>query len=238
MPIEINDLESARFKVVSARLSDPTTSLDLVNEAARRLDVQLITTRVDSDNLHLVQKLEEDGYRLMDTLVYFIRDLSDTPPPAALASNEVIRRATPSDAPVVSKIAAAAFKGYIGHYHSDPRLANADADDVYVDWAETSVARSSRQSPALVVERGGKIVAFLTTDLEKNEIVLMGVHPDSKGGGIYGRLIDSGLGLLREEGRTQVVVSTQINNIAPQRAWVRRGFKPQRSVYTLHKWFF
>jgi hypothetical protein len=42
---------------------------------------------------------------------------------------------------------------------------------------------------------------------------------------------------LAARGRTRMVVSTQITNLAVQKVWARLGFEPSSSYYTLHRWF-
>lgn len=237
MPVEINALESARFGIVAARLTDHATPLALVNEAARALGVQMITVRVDSNALRRVQELEEDGFRLMDTLAYYGRDLADPLEPAPAPANEIIRLATPEDKTAIARVALAAFTNFIGHYHADVRLSAVAADAAYVEWAVNSAAHCSDSSPVLVALVDGKIVAFLTLNLASAEIILNAVHPDEQGKGTYGRLIDKAVETSRKAGLTQLTVSTQLNNLTPQRTWVRRGFRMLYSRYTLHKWF-
>ena len=237
MSVEINALESARFGITAARLTDPFAPLAQVNAAARTMNVQMMTVRVDSTDLRRVQELEDDGYRLMDTLVWYGRELVDLPEIGPSPADEIIRRAGPEDAAKVATVAQEAFAGYCGHYHSDPRLSAAAADAAYVDWAESSVARCTDSRPVLVAVAQDRIVGFLTLDLEAAEIVLNAVIPGEQGKGTYGRLIDRALETGRKAGLTRLAVSTQLNNLAPQRAWVRRGFRMQRSLHTLHKWF-
>lgn len=237
MPIELNALESARFGITAARLTDLSAPLDRVNAAARAQGVQMITARVDSNHLPLVQALEEDGYRLMDMLVYYSHDLARLPEPGASPAGETLRRASPADAAAVAEVAKAAFRGYLGHFHSDPRLSGTDADAAYVEWAQSSVTTCDDTAPAFVAVVDGRIAAFLTTDMNVGEIVLNAVLPQVQGQGIYGRLVDQALQAARRAGCRQLSVSTQVNNIAPQRTWCRRGFRPLRSLYTLHKWF-
>ena len=237
MPVEINAQESARFGIVAARLTDPAAPLAQVNEAARALAVQMITIRVDSNELLRVQELEEDGYRLMDTLVYYGRNLADPLKPSFAPANEIIRNATPNDTEAVARVALAAFTAFLGHYHADVRLSATAADAVYVEWAVNSVAHCTDSRPVLVALVDGRIVGFLTLNLDSAEIVLNAVLPEEQGKGTYGRLIDKAIETARKAGLTQLAVSTQLNNLAPQRAWVRRGFRMQRSLYTLHKWF-
>jgi len=48
------------------------------------------------------------------------------------------------------------------------------------------------------------------------------------------------LGALRwfeARGRSRMLISTQITNVAVQKVWIRLGFEPSKSYYTFHKWF-
>ena len=79
MCIEINDLESARFGIVAARLSDPGAVMADVDAAAVTAKVDMLTTRVEVSDLPRVHALEAGGFRLMDTLVYYERSLDEVP---------------------------------------------------------------------------------------------------------------------------------------------------------------
>ncbi len=248
MVIEANALETARFGIACARVTDPFAPLEQINAAASNMRARMLVARVPSEDLARVQALEADGYRLMDTLVYYGRGVADLPTPAPAA--ETIRRVTPGDVAAIGGIAAAAFARYGGHYHADPRLSDAAADAAYVDWAETCArgggvgSEGAGATPMLLAETApGQITGFLSLWLGGTEpqavaeIVLNAVHPDAQGQGIYGRLLDRGLALCRAAGQARVTVSTQLPNLPVQRAWVRRGFRLERSLYTLHKWF-
>jgi ribosomal protein S18 acetylase RimI-like enzyme len=240
MPLEINDLETARFGIKAARLSDPSAPLDAVNAMAAERGVRMITTRVEADELTRVHVLEADGYRLMDTLVYYVRRLDDLPDAAALPADVEIRPAAPEEAPDVAEVARAAFRGYFGHYHADPRLDNTAADEAYVEWAETSVLEQTRDRLAIVALQKIHIVGFLTlrrTSAEEAEITLNAVHPAAQRGGLYSALIARSLHEGRAMGAERMSVSTQLTNAAVQRVWARKGFVFDRALYTFHKWF-
>lgn len=239
MPIEPNNLEAARFGVVAARVTDAQASMAEIDAAARAKGVQMLTTRVDVGDLSRVHGLEEAGYRLMDTLVYYSRDLDGVPDPAPSPEGEVLRPATSADAPAVGQVAQAAFAGYFGHYHADPRLDDAAADAAYVEWAETSVKIASPRRPAIVAVQTNRIVGFSTLCINSDaeiEIVLNAVHPDVQRRGLYRRLIEHGLAAGRAAGCIRAILSTQINNYAVQRVWSRIGFVHDHSLYTFHKW--
>ncbi|TCP39525.1 GNAT family N-acetyltransferase [Rhodovulum marinum] len=239
MPIELNDLETARFGIVAARVTDAQASPAEIEAAARDRGVQMLTARVDVGDLPRVHALEEAGYRLMDTLVYYARGLDGVADRAPSPAGEILRPATAADAPAVGQVARAAFAGYLGHYHADPRLGAAAADAAYVEWAETSVQTVGPRRPALVALQADRVVGFLT--LRRNsdteiEIVLNAVHPEAQRQGLYGRLVEHGMAAGRAAGCTRVIVSTQINNVAVQKVWARQGFCMSHGLYTFHKW--
>ncbi len=236
MPIEINAIETRRFGITAAKVVDQTASVDAINAAALAQNVKMLTTRVSTDQLSRVQILEADGYRLMDTLVYYDRMLTDVADP----QDPLIRAATPADADAVAAVARKSFAGYIGHYHADPRLSDTSADAAYVEWAHTSLTRCSPKTPAYVAVMKERLVGFLTVRSHSDtdaEIVLNGVHPDTQGQGIYGRMLAFTLGALKKNRFERVMISTQVNNVAVQRVWARQGLRMARSYYTLHKWF-
>lgn len=240
MLLEQNLLESSRFGVVVTRLVDPDAPVDAINAAALGMGAQMVTARIDTRNLRRVQVLEADGYRLMDTLVYYRHALGSVPAWAGVPAVSTVRRATPEDAPAVAEVARMAFARYGGHYHADPRLDDAASDAAYVEWAERSIAAADSRDPAFVVLHERQIRGFLTLRFnspEEAEIVLNAVHPEFQRRGLYGALLRCALREAELPGRRSVIVSTQLINIAMQRVWVRHAFVPDRSLYTLHKWF-
>lgn len=242
MVLVLNDLETRRFGVVCARIDGQGAQwpdLREVNREAEAQGVAMISTRVDAGALDRVHALEDDGYRLMDTLVFYRRSLKNLPPLRPLPEYVNIRLATPDDASAVENVARAGFQGYFGHYHADIRLDNAAADTAYVEWAATSTSQTSTTTPALVALKAEEIAGFITLRLHtagNNEIVLNAVHPRHQGKGIYTHLLEQALRLCATGPATHVFVSTQINNYNVQRIWSHLGFVHERSCYTFHKW--
>lgn len=240
MPIELNALETSRFGIVAARVVDVTASPEAIAAAAYAKGVQMLTVRVDVSNLPRVHALEAAGFRLMDTLVYYRRDLADLPSTRRLADGVTIRQATPADVASVASVAREAFSGYVGHYHADPRLNDTEADSAYVEWAEMSTRRGSSDAPVLLAEIAQAVAGFLTlrrNSPDEMEIVLNAVGPENQGKGLYAALVAASLSLSRKAGAERIISSTQINNYAVQRIWARLGFLHFKSVYTFHKWF-
>jgi GNAT superfamily N-acetyltransferase len=182
--------------------------------------------------------MEGLGFSLMDTLVYFRRDLMGPPLPER---REVPTRLVESDdVENVRQIAREAFRGYDSHYHSDPHLNRAACDEVYVDWAVRSCTQKDLADEVLIAEPREGIQGFLTLKiLETNDADgrLYAVAPRAQGRGIGQALLVDGLYWCREHGMQGMVISTQITNLVSQVSWVRVGFSPYQSFYTFHKWF-
>lgn len=240
MPVEINDLESRRFGIIAGRVTDAAATPAEVDRAAQAQHVRMLTLRLGCEQISRVQAFEDAGYRLMDTLVYFGRDLHNLPRRPPVPEHLSIRLADAVDAAAVGEVARAGFTGYIGHYHADARLDRSSADAAYIDWAETSTARTSLATPVLVVESEAKVVGFLAlrrNSGEEMEIVLNAVEPSHQGRGAYSALVSEAMALGLSCGCSTIITSTQIINYRVQRVWARLGFIHSRSVYTLHKWF-
>ncbi|MFV0359659.1 GNAT family N-acetyltransferase [Tropicimonas sp.] len=243
MTLAIDELETRRFGIRCARfdgLDSRFPDLAETERQARAQGVRLVTVRVDVAALPRVHALEGAGYRLMDTLVYYGRSLSPLPETPPLPEGVSLRPAVPEDATEVAQVAAAAFRGYLGHYHADPRLDNAAADAAYVQWAQTGTATAGSQNPVLLALTGGRVSGFLSLRLntpQEAEIVLNGVHPDRQRGGLYSALLHAAMGLAAGLGAGEMIVSTQINNYAVQKVWSRAGLVHRQSRYTFHRWY-
>lgn len=239
MAITLNDLETKRFGAVCAKLNSNEPNLNNVNEQARIHNVSMLSTRVAVDDFPRIHELEKDGYQLMDTLVYYGRSLKSLSPPVELTQALSIRQATPQDEEGVCAVARLAFKDYFGHYHADTRLDNQAADEVYIQWAQTSVQDIHDKAPVLVAELDDKVVGFITIRLNsttEGEVCLNAVSPDYQGKGIYNHLFVYALKTFKDLGAKRAIISTQINNYPVQKIWGRHGLSLEQAYYTLHKW--
>jgi GNAT superfamily N-acetyltransferase len=238
--MELSALDEARFGVRTAiARSVAAAEVDELLDRCRSEEVELLVARCRASDLPAAQALERAGALLMDTLVYFAVSL-DRPIPDDGAGTTIRLVRRDSDAPAVGSVAAEAFKGYVGHYHADPRLAPDACDATYVSWAERSVLDPTVADEVVVGELDGRIVGFATvrqSSPEEAEILLNAVAPAAQGRGVYRSLLVRAMRWAADIGAERLVVSTQLVNIAPQKAWVRLGFEPAHAVYTFHRWF-
>jgi GNAT superfamily N-acetyltransferase len=239
IPVSISKLDEVRFGVRSARaLSLTMDLLPQVMEFCRSERVCFLIARCSTNELATAQSMEDLGFSLMDTLVYYRCDLVKKSLPDR---NSVLTRLfVPADVENVRQIAREAFQDYHGHYHADPRLDRAACDDVYVDWAMRSCSQKDMADLVLAAEINGKVEGFLTIKILPNREAdgrLFAVSPRAQGQGIGQALLVDGLYRCREQELRGMVISTQITNLVSQRTMVQIGFAPYQSFYTFHKWF-
>lgn len=236
----LSEVDSDRFGVRIARTGNLTPErLDEVLQFCRSRQVRMLIARCSSREIVLVQELERLGFHLMDTLLYYTFDLKKKTVPADTGKAE-IRFVQPGEEEQIKAIARESFKGYLGHYHADPRLDRQACDEGYIAWAENSCLSREFAEDVLVAVVEGRLAGFATlrkNSAEEAEGVLFGVAPFAQGAGIYRSFIVRGLEWAQRQGAGRMVVSTQITNLAVQKVWVRVGYEPSHSFYTFHKWF-
>jgi GNAT superfamily N-acetyltransferase len=238
--VHMSAIDEKRFGMPTARASDVSLdTLPSIMDFCRTGHVVLLIARCMASQLDAAQAMEREGFLLMDTLVYYARDLVRVPIPADIGEIPV-RPARPGEEHTVKAVAAEAFRGYFGHYHADERLERAKCDEIYPDWAFRSCVSRDVADEVLVAEEDASIVGLATLRLnspEEGEGVLFGIVPPAQRRGIYRSFMIGGMEWCLSQGTTRMVVSTQITNVAVQKVWTRVGFEPHHAQYTFHKWF-
>jgi ribosomal protein S18 acetylase RimI-like enzyme len=232
------DKDRFGFQVARSYIVQPS-DVEQSIEYCKTQKVCLLIARCSTSNLDSVQVMEQNEFHLMDTLVYYSRDLDNKPIPEDYSSIPV-RPVKPGEEEDVKVVASRAFRGYYGHYHADPRLDKTKCDETYIDWAYQSCISKEVAEEVLVADRDGEIIGFATlrfNDTEEGEGVLFGIDPSAQGQGIYRSFIINGMRYFQNCGRSRMIVSTQVTNIAVQKVWVRTGFEICSSYYTMHRWF-
>lgn len=233
-------IDEQRFNIRVARAPAVTSnSLPQVLQFCSENAITLLIARCDVSDIHTAQLLEQSDFLLMDTLVYYARNLLKTPLPQD-SGNVSIRPLQLGEEAEVKRVAAESFQGYFGHYHADSRLDSVKADEGYAEWAVRSCVDRTVADEVLLATVDDHIVGFATLRVnssEEGEGVLFGVHPSAQGRGIYRSFMIRAMEWFATKGMQRMVVSTQLNNIAVQKVWTRVGFEPSHGYYTFHKWF-
>lgn len=238
--VVISSIESERFGIRVARAPQIRASnLQEVLQFCIAGGIELLIARCATADLAAAQGMEAQGFFLTDTLVYYAFDLAKRAIPEDTGKFQ-LRGLQLADERQIQAVAAAAFKGHMGHYHADPRLDRRKCDEAYASWASRSCLAKEVAEQVFVAERGSQVAGFATLRLnsaEEGEGLLYAVAPESQGLGICHSLMISSLQWCRAQGARRMIISTQVTNIAIQKVWCRTGFEPFHSYYTFHKWF-
>jgi ribosomal protein S18 acetylase RimI-like enzyme len=244
MPVEdggirLSALDTARFGFVTARVDAiEIGQLREVFDFCRLQRVQLLIARCVVEDLSTTHALGEAGFALMDTLVYYERDLLKFP--LIERSSDDIELLQPEDIVQVEAIARSCFRNYSGHYHADPRLDREACTETYASWARSCCDQHGSGGFVLVAGDGRHRVgfsAFRRTSDDQGELVLGAVLPEARGAGLYRRLTIEGMLQLQSSGTSRFVTSTHVSNWSAQAAWIAAGLRPNRAYYTFHRWF-
>ena len=234
-----SEIDSQRFGVRVARAQIVPENLLQVIRCCVEEKIDLLIARCATSDLATAQNMESRGFSLMDTLVYYRFDLARRTIPKDTAEFPV-RSLRPGEEEQVRKLAAAAFRGYVGHYHADRRLDPRLCDEGYASWAERSCISKTAADEVLIAEDKGRVSGFATLRLnspQEGEGLLYAVAPEWQKRGICPSLMIHSLHWCRSRGAQRMIISTQVGNVSMQKVWCRVGFEPSHSYYTFHKWF-
>lgn len=127
------------------------------------------------------------------------------------------------------------FEGYRNHMS---RGLGGEHDQVAAGYAEWAQAHVGRDDAALLVwgepEPTGFAAISVHDDGTTVVIDLAGVAARARGRGVYAGVLDGVEAWATARGSTRVRISTQSDNIPPQRAWSRRGWLPIRTDWIVH----
>ncbi|HOS97585.1 MAG TPA: GNAT family N-acetyltransferase [Deltaproteobacteria bacterium] len=237
----LSPLDEARFgvKTAKATIAD-VRDVPEVMEFCSASAVEFLIARCPTHAYPCVHAMERLGFLLMDTLVYYAFRLDGASIPGGAPDGLSVGPVRPGEEHRVRDIARESFSGYLGHYHADPRLDPGLCDEVYTDWAYRSCI-DARAADAVIVARSGDEPAGFGTmranDAATGEGLLFAVAPAFRGRGVYRAVMLGCLDWCRAGGMEQMIISTQVTNLASQKTWSRLGFEPASSWYTFHRWF-
>jgi GNAT superfamily N-acetyltransferase len=239
--IGLSAIDEDRFGYRTAKVAHVTRDgLSDILAYCREHHIQLLIARCSADDVPVAQAMEQAGFQLMDTLVYYGRHPLEPLQPVHNGRMS-IRAVMEGEEDAVTAVARDAFRGYhFGHYHADPRLDRSACDAVYPSWARALCTTRDAASEVLVAENDSAIVGFIALRLNdplEGEGILNGVLRAEQGQGVYTFLLATGLEWCRQRGACRFLISTQLANWRVQRVWARLGLALADAQYTFHKWF-
>lgn len=125
--------------------------------------------------------------------------------------------------------------GYRDHMSRAPGV---DPDLIAAGYAEWAGQHASGPGSVLLLStptaHGFAAVAPSRGDADTLVIDLAGLVPAARGRGEHSSLRDGVEAHALRSGRTRISISTQADDLAAQRTWVRRGWLPERADWMVH----
>ncbi|MCR2046975.1 GNAT family N-acetyltransferase [Acetatifactor muris] len=205
---------------------------EAVNEKFQHLTIKIPSNDKESFNIAL-----QSGFIFVDTLIEYYFDFNRAELPS-IDHKCMLRDACQKDLEILKHIAKVSFSA--DRFHSDKNLDNSLCDKYYEHWIENSFYGFADK--VIVAEYQGQPVGFTTGKVHQGNpvgrLVLSAVSDSCRGLGIYTSMIHEGVSWLLEKYGTLngVMVGTQIETLAVQKAWVRLGFNVFDSFYTVQKY--
>lgn len=234
--IQDSEKESGRFNRLVLRAFADEINKDVIEPILERKP-DLVILRTPTSQIPAIHMLSRTGINplIADTLVYYYCDLKKLKISPLKNADIKFVKVDKGNRQTLIDLVGTIFHDYCNHYSSNPFLDAKDIWDAFVDWGQ-SFDGSDPTKMSWIAMKGDKPVAFCNCAVVKDEFegVLYGVHPDFAGHGIYGDLVSFTQQHALDQGFERMFVSTQIQNLTVQKAWVKRGFYLERSVYTVH----
>ncbi|MCH7905085.1 MAG: GNAT family N-acetyltransferase [Armatimonadetes bacterium] len=189
-----------------------------------------LSVRVDSDAIHSVQALEAAGFRTVDGLLTYGKEVKDVRKPRG------VRVCQKSDAFGIGALAEASFVQ--GRYHADPWITSDQADDLYRQWGENA-ALGRIGGTTLVLDGEEGIAGFVLCSAHRTEqdsvgsIDLIAVDKAARGTGVGKRLVRAAMLWFFAQQCGYATVGTQSANVAASRFYQASGFSLVSSSVTL-----
>jgi ribosomal protein S18 acetylase RimI-like enzyme len=236
--VRLSPLDTNRFGIVVARADGvKRDQVDEVFDFCDSHQVRLLICRCSVEDVATTHALSAAGCELMDTLVYYERDLVKSPVAGEIGA--AIQPWERGDTDQVEAIARECFRQYSGHYHADPRLDRDAVTETYASWAR-ALCEPADGAFVLVAGEPGRRVAFSgfrQGPPEVGELVLGAVLPSARGGGLYRKLTEAGMLRLQSAGARRFITSTHLGNWSAQASWSAAGLHPYSAHHTSHRWF-
>lgn len=231
-------LDTERFGFKIAKVNEFLCPIsDLLGELQSK-NYKLVLSKVNANDITLINKLEQYGFELKDIQVTYKFDL-DRIIPIIPSAEVIIRNAEIRDKEKLIEIALNSFMGY-GHYSADKKLESKKCQEIYCDWIVRSFDKKVADN-ILVAEINGNVAGFLSHKIYEKETKyaaggIGAVSPDYRSKNVFKEITVAGIHWARENNCKWVEHNVLITNYPVNRSFGNLGFKISNSFITFHKW--
>ena len=235
-------IDSLRFGVKTAKINDPELlTLDTI-KFLKKKDFKFVISRVASENIKLINFLEDHGFRIKDIQLTYKFDLMKQEINTHYLNNEItVRDGNPSDIEQLKTIATDCFWEY-GHYFADSNLNKLDCMEVYKEWTVNALLDKKVAEKFFVAEFEDKLLGYLffclknTGSKQYSFSGLGAVGSESRGKNVFSTLAIESLNWAKSEGQIWQEHNVLNINYPVNKVFSKLGFSNYKSETTLHAW--
>jgi hypothetical protein len=236
-------IKAAKIDVLEMRSATGIAALHQAIAQARSLDINHVACRVDTRARLAAGALQNCGFVLVDTVVHLALRAADFMAPSDCAVRQIVLRwADPRDAKAIGNLAKTALTdptSSFNRYLNDGGFSRAQVERVYSVWGETSVGGAAADA-TLCAFQDEALVGFLTV---KNpgadgtaRVPLNAVVAHMRRQGLYSLLVATAAQRLFSQNAQSIEITTQLQQLAVQKTWLRFGAQLLGSSYSFHQW--
>lgn len=244
--MEINSFESKidteRFGIKTAKINNPELLTLNTIKNLKKENFKFVISRVASENIELINFLEDHGFRIKDIQLTYKFDLMKQEINTHYLNHEItVRDGNPSDIEQLKTIATDCFWEY-GHYFADSNLDKLECMEVYQEWTVNALLDKKVTRKFFVAEYENKLLGYLFFNLkniENKQYSLGGVGAvgsESRGKNVFSTLAIEGLNWAKQEGHFWQEHNVLSSNYSVNKVFSKLGFSIYKSEITLHAW--
>lgn len=240
MMINYSEIESKRFGINVFRAKLDYIDVVALEQEIRDSGVDVLILRLPNATKAEHSKLLTMGYQVLhaDSLVYYSCSLQKVDIKKR-CNRLIFELIDDSNISVLDSIIPIIFEGYQNHYYSNPIFDRVKINEGYVEWAKSYNCHSEGRIAWMVKDfDSGYVAAFATCSFDQDkkqcEGILYGVMPEFAGRGIYSDIIRFTQDYFKKLQYETMLVSTQLQNYAVQKVWIRDNFTLSHAFETYH----
>lgn len=203
-------------------------------------DYKLIIARVNLNDVDLINKLEDIGFRIKDTQITYKHNLANLKNNVSFNTEVIIREFKESDTPTLVKMAKNSFNNY-GHYFKNNKLDKEKCLKVYEDWAYNTCTKKEVADKIIVACIKNKPVGYLSFKIydegfgKRYAAGGMGaVDLTERGKNIFPKILKAGLDWSFDANLDWCEHNVIVSNFPVNRSMNKANFKPTNPLATMH----
>ena len=235
-------IDTNRFGVKTAKINNSKILTLDTFELLKKNDFKFIISRVPSENIELINFLEDHGFRIKDVQLTYKFDLGKQEINTDYLNKEInVREGNSNDIEQLKKIAIDCFWEY-GHYFADSNLNKMDCMEVYKDWTINALLNKNVADKFFVAEVENRLLGYLFFKLKLAENKyysysgLGAVSSESRGKNVFSTLVIKSLDWAKSEGHLWQEHNVLNINYPVNKVFSKLEFSNYKSETTLHAW--